>query len=208
MYYEFQTNELLERMIDPTIDKTKIDPQVLGEIMYTFLSVLQEKESERLILRNMKLKQNPLGSLMDRCLGQKARPKERRKLDSSDDSEGEDQVPIGYDYSENFPALPDFDGKGKQMRLAAERRQRLQAAAGDWGSGEFNYVTNHAREIKPLNDIKAHFKQLAHSVIQDLYNVFNDVGMVDEILKMTFPMFKDSNVGLDRLNGILKKDNL
>lgn len=105
-------------------------------------------------------------------------------------------MPIGFAYTENFPALPDEDGKGKQMRLAAERRQRLQAAAGDWSSGEYNFITNHAREIKPLNDIKAHYKQLSNSVIQDLYSVFNDVNMVDEILNMTFPMFKDSSIGL------------
>ena len=51
---------------------------------------------------------------MDRALGQKSRPKskKRRARDSSDDnSDNEDsQVPVGFDYSENFPALPDFDG--------------------------------------------------------------------------------------------------
>lgn len=50
-------------------------------------------------------------------------------------------------------------------------------------------------EIKPLNEIKAKFKQLSNTVIQDLYNVFCDVGMVEEILKMTFPMFLDQNAG-------------
>lgn len=50
---------------------------------------------------------------MDRGMGQKIRPKNpKKKIDSSDDSdkEFEDQVPIGYAYSENFPELPDFDG--------------------------------------------------------------------------------------------------
>ena len=59
----------------------------------------------------------------------------------------------------------------------------------------FNFKTNHAMEIKPLNEIKAKFKQLSNTVIQDLYNVFCDVGMVEEILKMTFPMFLDQNAG-------------
>lgn len=59
----------------------------------------------------------------------------------------------------------------------------------------FNFKTNHVMEINPLNEIKAKFKQLSNTVIQDLYNVFCDVGMVEEILKMTFPMFLDQNAG-------------
>lgn len=54
-------------------------------------------------------------------------------------------------------------------------------------------MTNHAREIKPLNDIKARYKQISNTVLQDLYNIFRDVNMVEEILKMTFPMFLDQN---------------
>ena len=49
------------------------------------------------------------------------------------------------------------------------------------------------RELQPLNDVKSKFKQLSTSVIQDLYNVFFDVSLVDEILTMTFPMFRDQN---------------
>ena len=92
--------------------------------MYNFMNYLQVEEADRIHARNVKLKENPLGSLMDRALGQKSRPKGGKGRDSSDDSDGEgdDQVPIGFDYSENFPALPDFDGKGKKMREAAERR--------------------------------------------------------------------------------------
>jgi hypothetical protein len=126
MYYEYQAHELLERQIDPETDKKKIEPQVLGTIVYQFLDYLQVKESERLTQRNIRLKENPLGSLMDRGLGQKIRPKNakngNKKVDSSDESEKEDQVPIGYAYSENFPELPDFDGKGKKIKEAADRR--------------------------------------------------------------------------------------
>lgn len=53
------------------------------------------------------------------------RPKEGKnnnKLDSSDESEDEKQLPIGFAYTENFPALPDSDGKGRKARQAAERR--------------------------------------------------------------------------------------
>ncbi len=90
MYYEFQANELLERQIDPEADKKKTDPQVLGTIIYAFLDYLQIKESERLMARNIKLKENPLGSLMDRGLGQKIRPKNantKNRFDSSDESD-------------------------------------------------------------------------------------------------------------------------
>ena len=72
------------------------------------------------------------------------------------------------------------------MREAAERRQRLTAQQ---SSDSHNFNTNHAREIRPLNDIKVRYKQLSHTVIQDLYDVFRDVSMIDDILKMTFPMF-------------------
>jgi len=46
---------------------------------------------------------------MDRALGQKSRPKQGKKggVDSSDESDLEDQLPIGFDYSDNFPELPD-----------------------------------------------------------------------------------------------------
>ena len=75
--------------------------------MYTFLNHLQVTESERLMARNIKLKENPLNSIMDRALGQKSRPKVKNKkgaIDSSDESEEEErQLPIGYDYSDNFP---------------------------------------------------------------------------------------------------------
>ena len=42
-----------------------------------------------------------------------------------------------------------------------------------------------------MNDIKANYKQLSNTVIQDLYDVFQDATVIDEILLMTFPMFKD-----------------
>ena len=74
MYYEYQAHELLEKGIDPENDKKKIEPQILGTIIYTFLNYLQIKESERLVARNIRLKENPLGSLMDRGMGQKIRP--------------------------------------------------------------------------------------------------------------------------------------
>lgn len=53
-------------------------------------------------------------------------------MDSSDEEEKVDQEPIGFDYTENFPSLPDFDGKGQKMKMAADRRQRLQADGGEW----------------------------------------------------------------------------
>lgn len=59
---------------------------------------------------------------MDRAMGQKHRPKGGRKRDSSDESGGEEQLPVGFAYADNFPALPDEDGKGKKAREAAERR--------------------------------------------------------------------------------------
>ena len=215
-YYEYQTNELLERGIDPETPKPQLDAQLLGTIMYNFMNYLQVEEVERLHARNVKLKENPLGSLMDRALGQKSRPKggKRRAGDSSDDDdEGDDQVPIGFDYSENFPALPDFDGKGKKMRDAAERRQRLQQAGGhlyhQQSSEGHNFNTNHAREIRPLNDVKARYKQLSHTVIQDLYDVFRDVSMIDDILKMTFPMFNDASAtGAGKLGTMLTNQNM
>jgi hypothetical protein len=80
------------------------------------------------------------------------------------------------------------------MRLAAERRVLLQAKDG-WSPGMHNFKTNHAREIKLLNDIKAKYKQLSITVVQDLYNVLNDVGMVEELLQMTFPMFLEKEAG-------------
>ena len=70
----------------------------------------------------------------------------------------------------------------------------LQANDG-WSPGMHNFKTNHAREIKLLNDIKAKYKQLSITVVQDLYNVLNDVGMVEELLQMTFPMFLEKNAG-------------
>ena len=86
--------------------------------MYQFLDHLQVTESDRLVMRNIKLKDNPLGGLMDSALGQKRSKskKKNKKQDSSDESEGEAQVPIGFDYTENFPALPDQDGKGRKAR--------------------------------------------------------------------------------------------
>ena len=45
--------------------------------------------------------------------------------------------------------------------------------------------------MRVLNDIKANYKQLSNTVIQDLYDVFQDATVIDEILLMTFPMFKD-----------------
>lgn len=73
---------------------------------------------------------------MDRAQGQKARPvnpaSRRQAADSSDEAEKDDdaQIPIGFNYTDNFPALPDADGKGKKMKEADERRKRLQAAGG------------------------------------------------------------------------------
>lgn len=141
-------------------------------------------------------------------MGQKHRPKGSRKRDSSDESGGEEQLPVGFAYADNFPALPDEDGKGKKAREAAERRQRLQAAGGEWGTGEHNFRTNHVREVNPLNQIKARYKQLSVTVLQDLYDVFQDVSLIDEVLNMTFPMFRDKSSALGQLGKILEKGNL
>ena len=40
MYYEFQTNELLEKRINPETPKAQLDPQLLGTIMYQFLDYI------------------------------------------------------------------------------------------------------------------------------------------------------------------------
>ena len=87
------------------------------------------------------------------------------------------------------------------MRQAAERRKRLQAtgAQSQWQAknNEFNFRTNHANEIKPLNDLKNRYKQLSNSVMQDLYDIFRDVTLVEEVLGMTFPMFLDQGASMD-----------
>ena len=44
----------------------------------------------------------------------------------SSDEEKEEQVPIGFNYVNNFPSLPDQDGKGKKLKEADERRKRMQ----------------------------------------------------------------------------------
>ena len=102
--------------------------------------------------------------------------------------------------------MPDLDGKGKKAREAAERRQRLQAA--DPSQGEHNFRTNHARELAPLNQIKYRYRQLSVTVVQDLYDVFQDVSLIEEVLNMTFPMFRDKNTGLGALGKVLEKGNL
>lgn len=127
MYFEFMKEEKICRGISSS---QKDDPQILGSIMYSFLNHLQVVESERLVSRNIKLKENSIVGLMDHARGQKVRPKnvKRGVLEDSSDSEEQkdDQIPIGFDYSQNFPELPDFDGQGKKMRQMAERRERLQ----------------------------------------------------------------------------------
>ena len=132
---------------------------------------------ERLIIRNEKLKESPLGGLMDNALGQKARPKDqkkkgkgRRAYDSSDSSDDDqEKLPLGHNYAGDFPSLPDFDGKGKAMRQANERRMRVQATSSQWANvgknTEFNFRTNHAQEVSVLNQIKSNYKQLSNTVI-------------------------------------------
>lgn len=95
--------------------------------MYSFLNYIQTNESERLCARSIKLKENPLAGLMSQAHGQKSRPVNKKgQVDSSDDEEEKvEQLPIGFDYTENFPALPDFDGKGRKLREADERRKKL-----------------------------------------------------------------------------------
>ena len=81
--------------------------------MYAFLNNLQVTEAERLIARSEKLKNDMLGGMMDQAQGQKARPKMQpsKPVDSSDEEEDkQDQVPVGFDYQDNFPELPDWDG--------------------------------------------------------------------------------------------------
>ena len=48
------------------------------------------------------------------------KPKKNKGYDSSSEEEKEAQQPIGYEYQDNFPSLPDKDGKGKKMKEAAE----------------------------------------------------------------------------------------
>ena len=69
-------------------------------------------------------------------------------------------------------------------------------------------------EVRTLNEIKSRYRLLTNSVIQDLYDVFRDVTLVEEILAMTFPqslnqeasqlaqMFsKPKNVGVSHRRG-------
>ena len=49
-------------------------------------------------------------------IGKRKKPKKNAAYDSSDEEEKEPQVPIGYQYQNNFPSLPDFDGQGKKMK--------------------------------------------------------------------------------------------
>ena len=55
----------------------------------------------------------------------KKKPKKSAAYDSSDEEEKEPQQPIGYQYQDNFPSLPDVDGRGKKMREAEERRKKV-----------------------------------------------------------------------------------
>jgi len=76
MYFEYQTNQLIEKGIHPDKPKSEIEPQTLGCIMYGYLDHMQVTESHRIVIRNIKLKENPLGGLMDSALGQRMRPKD------------------------------------------------------------------------------------------------------------------------------------
>ena len=128
MYFEFLAEERNLRGLKNPSKADQEDPQVLGTIMYSFLNHLQVVESERLVARNSKLKETSLAGLMSQARGQKVRPKNNYADSSDSDEDKNDQIPIGFDYSENFPELPDFDGKGKKMRQVAERRERLRKA--------------------------------------------------------------------------------
>ena len=56
-----------------------------------------------------------------------------------------------YKYEENFPELPDWDGKGKKARQAAEMRKKieLQDSLGKshHKKGNNRFRTNFAQEI-------------------------------------------------------------
>lgn len=176
--------------------------QTMGQLMYKFLERLYLTESERLFRRNQKRKENPLASFIDEGpkakKQQAAKQKKRLAADSSDEQE-ESQAPIVVDYSENFPALPDEDGRGRKIRQANERQARLQQSANGWVMNpeqRFNFRTNHVNEVQPLNEIKNRYKQITNEVIQDLYNVFNDVALVGQILQMTFPALQDYSASL------------
>jgi len=44
------------------------------------------------------------------------------------------------------------------MRQAAKRRELINANNAPWNQGMHIFKTNHASEIKPLNDLKAKYK--------------------------------------------------
>lgn len=94
--------------------------------MYTFLSDIQLSEIERLHERNQKLKQGlPVGVIFEKGGGKK-KQKKKKPVDSSDEEE-QMIAPLAYQYEDNFPELPDHDGKGKQIRKQNELRKKMQA---------------------------------------------------------------------------------
>lgn len=46
-------------------------------------------------------------------------------------------------------------------------------------------------EIAQLDRLKNKLKQVDLQVIQDVYDVFQSVGITEELMKMTFPRFYD-----------------
>lgn len=107
-------------------DAETAETQVLGEILYQFLTHLELSEIDRLCERNAKLAEGlPVGITNESAGKSKKKPKKSTVYDSSDEEEKEPQVPIGYQYQDNFPSLPDADGRGKKMREAEERRKKV-----------------------------------------------------------------------------------
>ena len=56
----------------------------------------------------------PVGIIYEKGGGKK-KPKQKKPVDSSD-SEEKQIAPLAYQYEDNFPELPDSDGRGKQIR--------------------------------------------------------------------------------------------
>ena len=95
---------------------------------------------------------------------QQKKAKKNYGYDSSDEEEKQPQKPIGYQYQDNFPSLPDQDGYGKKIRDADERRKKL-ATKQAGGINSHAFETNFAHEISTLNTVKTKFKLISNVVI-------------------------------------------
>lgn len=84
----------------------------------------------------------------------------KKGSDSSDEDRG-NNVPIGYKYEENFPSLPGSEPRNPQNKARGQQS----------GMSKEIFVANNQHDLRGLQDIKAKFKMIVGSVIQDVYNL-------------------------------------